>query len=181
MRTYLCLIPALLLTAALAAPAAQADMYDVTVSGADNANLVITESSGSITGITGMFDDSNVGSLLLTGDIGGNDNAFSTSAPYLDNNGVSFSLDSTDSDGYVYANIFLSPSLSYYMTEQANSSTGIFPPGYSEYGPDSVTATLVTTTAPEPGTAGLLLLGIGLLGLLAAMRKRILPASPRAR
>jgi hypothetical protein len=70
------MMPALLLSAALAAPAARADMYDVTVSGADTGSLVITESSGNISVVTGTFDGSTVDSLLPTDSIGGNDNTF---------------------------------------------------------------------------------------------------------
>jgi hypothetical protein len=174
------MMPALLLSAALAAPAARADMYDVTVSGADTGSLVITESSGNISVVTGTFDGSTVDSLLPTDSIGGNDNTFSTSAPYLDFNGVSFSLDSSDSDGFEDVDLYYNSSVPYYGTLQGNGTIE-YPPGFTDYAPDALTATLVTTAAPEPGTAGLLLLGLGLLGLLAAMRKRILPASPQAR
>lgn len=167
MRKILSII-ALLSSAAVGAPAAHADAYYFTISGADSGSIAITESSGFITGIIGTFDGSTIGSLLPIGGTGANDNRFSLTAPYVDGNGVAFSLTTTDSNGWDYVNLnTLNRSLSppfIYGSVQGNSpeyDVGSF----ALYSPDFLTP----VATPEPTT--LLLIGTGLLGMATYCRR----------
>src|SRR5579862_5985553 len=84
------------------APAARAGTITLSISGADTGTITLTETGNDslITGISGTFDGSTIGSLIAAGGIGGNDNLFFTPAPYLDNSGVSFTLTTPDSKGF---------------------------------------------------------------------------------
>jgi hypothetical protein len=143
------------LFAAIGAPNAHADNYSFTISGADSGSITITESGGTITGITGTFDGSTIASLLPAGGLVlNNDNSFTPAAPFLDGSGVGFSLSSPDSYGFSF---IVLPSISPSQLESGQC------PFLSPFvkcaglGPDALT--LVST--PQPSTCALMLLGIG--------------------
>jgi PEP-CTERM motif len=159
------------------APAAHADaVYTYTISGADTGTITMTvNSSAIITAVSGTFDGSTIKALLPPGSIGLNDNSYYDPPTYIfDYVGVSFSLDSDDTDGYDDVNIGYfgsTPSGTEYFSNQgtcgaAGCGTSA---GHPEIYPDFLT--LVPTAAtPEP--SALTLAGLGLLALFFAMRKR---------
>ena len=134
--------------------------FNFTISGVDTGNFAITESSGTITNITGTFDGSTISSLLGTGTFSSNDNLFFTPAPYLDFGGVSFSLAVPDTFGNSYVNLYY-PGGGVYETLQSPTSSPLLG-GYNA--PDTL------TLAPEPGTLTLASIGIA---ILFARRKRM--------
>lgn len=162
MRKSLWIIP--FLFAVIGAPAAHADTVDFTISGEDSGSIAITESSGSITAITGMFDGSTIASLLPTGDIGNNDNSFFSTPPYLDADGVSFSLTIADTAGFDDVNLYFAYDLDSYASYQSTSPGAYCETDCGTFVFDSMTPT------PESGTAVLWLTGIVLTIL---MRKRL--------
>jgi hypothetical protein len=165
-KKALWVIPALFLIAAVGAPAVHADVFNITISGADTGNIAITAPSSAtgalVTAITGTFDGSTIDSLLPIGSLGGNDNLFYNPADptYVDYNGISFSLDSVDTAGYAYVNLFFGNPPDYY-SYQCDSGLD------SCLGATSAPDTLVDPiSTPEPHTFTLLLVGIGLLELM---------------
>jgi PEP-CTERM motif len=173
MRRSLWIIPALFLSAAIGVPTVHADTFNLTITGADTGSIAITESGGIISAITGTFDTATINSLLPVNSIGGNDNLFSPTQPYLNYNGVSFSLDTLDSKGYDYVNLY-SYGAGYDVLQDTCGTMGC---GYPT-GLDYLTDPPVTT--PEPGTVGLMLTGLGLLGLMMVIRKRTAKSCLRA-
>jgi hypothetical protein len=166
---------ALFLVVVFGVPIAHADTFDFAISGADTGTIAITESGGAISMITGTFDGSTIYLLLTPGHIGDNDNKFSPTAPYLDNSGVSFSLDTADTNGWDYVNLFSlviipPPPNTDYQSLQANNPAGSFPT--QGFGPDTITL----APTPEPGVGILTLFGIGIVFL---MRKRVRQDLPR--
>jgi hypothetical protein len=95
----------LFLLMGIASGAVHAGVIDLSVTGGDTGSIAITASAGLATSITGTFDGSTINSIFPVGGFG-NDNAFSPSPPYFDSGGISFSLDTPDTDGYVYVNLW---------------------------------------------------------------------------
>jgi hypothetical protein len=151
------------------AVAAHADTINFTIAGADTGSIAITESAGLITNIAGTFDGSNISGLLPLFSIGNNDNDLFTSQPYLDNDGVSFSLAMPDSYSYSYVNFYWDGGSTSYASIQNTTDAGS---GAQDVGPDTLTVT-TGGSAPEPGS--FLLMGLGLAGALAlhTLRSRI--------
>jgi hypothetical protein len=85
------IVPAILIAAAFGVPAAHAGMVTFNISGADTGTITFVESGGTITGVSGSFDGSPVSTVLATGGIGGNDNLYYSTPPYLDNRASRFS------------------------------------------------------------------------------------------
>jgi hypothetical protein len=162
-------IVALCLFAVIGAPAAHAGTITLTIGGTDTGTITLTETGNDtpITAISGMFDGSMIESPPIgAGGIGGNDNMFFTPAPYLDGDGVSFSLTTPDTNGYSDVNLYWVSDGEFYATLQANS------PAFTlaelpYFAPDTVTS---ASGVPEPGTISLTLIGVG---VVFAMRKRM--------
>ena len=163
----------LVLSVFLPMPAVHAAIIDFTISGGDSGSIAITESAGTITNITGIFDSSTILALLPVSSIGGNDNVYTGTSPYFDGGGVSFSLVSADSYGYTDVNISNAANLPSYAfgSCQGNTPTGGVDcngvEGFSPLLGDSITL----GATPEP--SGLILLGIGLVALVGASRFRL--------
>lgn len=130
-----------------------------------------TDSTGVITDLTGTFLDGSQSyqmALIAAGGFASNDNSFTDSAPYVDQNGLSFSA------GGENYNIF------YYGVSDGYGVTGSCglegdcitnDPTGNPSEPVSFTASNVT---PEPGS--LLLLGTGLLGLAFVLFRKNKPS-----
>jgi hypothetical protein len=141
-------------------------LYDFVFTGASNSNtgdfsgqFTVDTATNRIVGITGA--GARIGSitaLLPPGSIGGNDNAFSPTAPYVTSSGVSFT---TSALGDV--NLYFGDFLSSYLT--------LVRPTPNTLGSLSVTPASV----PAPASAALLVAG---LAGLAAFRRRRPAATP---
>jgi hypothetical protein len=160
------LIPAMLIAAAIGAPAAHAGMVTFDISGADTGTVTFTLSSTMITGVSGTFDGSTILTILPAGSIGGSDNFYFPTAPMLDDGGVSFELSTPDSFGETYVNLYDQGGPMVYGTIQntVNGGTGV-----SDFNPDTL-APAGGATTPEPGTVGLTLVGAG---MVFGVRKRM--------
>lgn len=178
MRKALWIILAALFVA-VQVPAAHADSsYTYSISGADSGTITITvNASDVITGVSGTFDGATIlpGGLLTTDSLGNNDNLYSPTTVF-DGAGLSFALNGNDSDNYDYVNfydysVFSGVPGTEYASNQGSCATfgcgdGLGP-GH-DFLPDTVTA----VSTPEPTAFALTLSGLGLLGLLLALRKR---------
>jgi len=164
-----------LLILGIKVPAVYADaMYTYTISGVDSGTITLTVDTSDeiVTAVSGTFDGATIDTLLTPGSIGLNDNSYYDPPTYVfDYAGISFSLDSADSDTYTDVNIgYYGPSSS--GTSEYFSNQGYCPAagcgtsaGHPLIYPDFLT--LVTTPpviSPEPGS--LILLSAGLLGLI---------------
>lgn len=164
------MIPTLFLMAAIRVPTAHADTINFRISGADTGNIAIIETAGTITGISGTFDGSTINALIALNGFGGNDNLFTSTSPYFDGSGLSFSLLTADSHGFTLINLSTetSPPLIAFGTCQGNDATtaciGPTSTTGAGFGPDSITLT------PEP--SALLMLGTGLLALMGMLYRR---------
>jgi hypothetical protein len=144
--------------------AARAGTITLSVSGADTGTITLTETgNGSlITGISGTFDGSTIGSLIAAGGIGSNDNLFFTPAPYLDNSGVSFTLTTPDSKGFSDVNFGYG---GVYGSAQGNGTGSSTP--ITIYFPDTVT---VASGVPEPASVCLVLTGLSIFLVIRRTR-----------
>ena len=155
---------------------AHADTFSFSLSGpSDNGSGIITAApTGTpgeflITAITGTFDGSAIAALLPVGTFPSslppeNDNLFfyPDTAGAFDESGVSFVTASA-----LDVNIFYG-----YFTSLSGLTTG--PDYFVVEGTDTVNdVTSFTATDPTPEPSSILLVGSGLLGLTAAIRRRI--------
>jgi hypothetical protein len=150
----------------LAAGAAQAGVYDFSFSdGADSASGVLTTAPGgspdTVIGISGYLDGQ-----LITGlsPYAGADQLLYDGAPFVDFSGVSFNA------GGVSYNVY-----NWNGADWLLKST-VDPVGYPQNGTELISGTV--SSAPEPGTWALMVIGIGMAG--AALRRRPRPAPAAA-
>jgi hypothetical protein len=141
------------------------------VGGFSGSGTFATDSAGVITGLTGTLyagaTDEGAMTLLAPGGFASNDNLFTDAAPWLSENGLSFSV---DENGTV-----MDYNLYYYATTQSYEATGCAQGNDcitdQAYGvpsePVNFTATNVT---PEPSS--LLFLGTGLFGLAVILFRK---------
>jgi len=180
MRKALWIAVALLILG-IRVPAAHADaMYTYTISGEDTGTITLTVDTSDeiVTGVSGTFDGSTIGTLLAPGSIGLNDNSYYEPPTYVfDYAGISFSLDSLDSDGFDNVNIGYYGSATSGASEYF-SNQGTCPEagcgtsaGHPLIYPDFLTLE-APAVAPEPSASALTLFGIGFMMLVFATRKR---------
>jgi hypothetical protein len=189
------ILPSLFLFAALATTAAAHadDMYSYNfsgtgVSGSGSFTIPSTPTDGTfeVSSISGQVNGANITGLLPTESFKNNDNLFSETDPYLDENGVSFLLD----DGadvnifYINGDWFFEGDGNFVLggggsqSEARQFETQSFRPNISgdttveldnfSFAPESVIVT------PEPSS--FVLLGTGVLGAAGIMRRRLVRA-----
>jgi hypothetical protein len=136
------------------------------------ANGVFTTSafngtSYTVTGITGFRNGQAITGLLAPGIFSGNDNLLFPSSPFVDNNGISFTVAGAGDDGFGDVNLFLDlTSIDPVMIYTENSSN---------IGDGTMTLTAVTNSVPEPSSMALA--AAGLLAL-AYLRRRVFSTRP---
>lgn len=166
---------------ALAVPAAQAGSmtwnWNFTGSAYDEGQisgtgtLTAQQQSGSrylVTSITGIFDNYDISGLFNPGSLGGNDNLLYGNPPSLglDYGGVSFGV---TRNGHTHGvNLY-----QYFGTDYVYSPWLLDDGAYGQF---SLSAA-PTSSVPEPGSLALFAGALGLLGALAALKRRRSAAS----
>lgn len=113
-----------------------------------------------ISGATSAFG--SITGLLLPGSYEFNDNLLSYPGPYLNGNGISFTVSGAGDDGSGDVNLFYdSISNAYYEYQGVTTHPG------------TLTVTPVTSGVPEPGSAALLLFGASGIGVACWRRNRL--------
>jgi hypothetical protein len=202
MRKALLLLPILVL--GLASTAARADQYNFTISGTgiSGSGTITVSSTGTpgvddINGITGTFSNTAVGGFSgsITGLASGSYSASSpTTIPAVP--GYIDTFDNLFYPGGSAASCLGNPPGGLLdwcgMTFKVGSNlVNIFGTGTGTYGIFDWTPTTLlnnntpvnatfTVAAPEPGTLGLLLAGLGVVALLGAVRRRKIQLLPQA-
>ena len=108
-----------------------------------------------ITGITGVRNGEAITGLIAPGGFSGNDNFLFPTSPFLDFNGVSFTVAGAGDNGLGQVNVFFD--VDGYTENSSNVGVGTF------------TVTQVTESVPEPGSMALA--AGGLMALLYWRRR----------
>jgi hypothetical protein len=144
-------------------PAMAGSTYEFQYAGGGyvGSGILDVNSAGLIVGLSGTQNGASM-TLLNPGAFASNDNVFGTGAPWISENGFSFEANNVDYNIYYFAT-----AVNYVATGCAVGSTCITA---EAYGIPSTPISFSAEAVPEPAT--LSLIGLGLLGLGVALRKR---------